>query len=93
MPSDRAMLFQDKVRNRDIAIITLIIGIGIKSSECSNLNIDDINLEHNYLIIRSRKTPNQIYFSKYIGGILSKYLKSSPLAAFFHAINASITEL
>ncbi len=74
LPSDDMMKYQSKLRNRDTAILALILGIGIKSSECINLNIQDVDLENNCLTIKSRRTTNKIHFSAYISKILGRYL-------------------
>jgi site-specific recombinase XerD len=74
LPSDGMIRYQNKLRSRDTAILTLIIGIGMKSSECVDLNITDIDMEHNCLTIRSRRKPNKVYFSQYIAETLSVYL-------------------
>ncbi|MBO4912964.1 MAG: tyrosine-type recombinase/integrase [Butyrivibrio sp.] len=65
---------QEKLRNRDAAMIALMMSTGIKSSECVALDISDIDLEHNKIAIKTRKFPNEIYFSKYMAEILSNYL-------------------
>ena len=74
LPSESYMKYQNKLRSRDTAILSLIMGVGIKSSECVSLNIQDIDLENNCLTIRSRRNPNQVYFSPYIGEKLGFYL-------------------
>ena len=74
LPFKDMIRYQNKLRARDTAILALIIGAGIKSSECVELNISDVDMEHNYLVIRSRREPNQVYFSPYIAEVLSVYL-------------------
>ncbi len=74
LPFKNMIRYQNKLRARDTAILTLIIGAGIKSSECVELNISDVDMEHNNLVIRSRREPNQVYFSPYIAEVLSVYL-------------------
>ena len=66
------MHYQDRLRNRDTAILALIMGAGLKASECVNLDISDIDLVHNCLIVKSRRAPNLIYFSPYITDALSR---------------------
>ena len=52
-----------------------IIGSNQKNIVTNNsLNISDVDMEHNYLVIRSRREPNQVYFSPYIAEVLSVYL-------------------
>ena len=75
LPGDKTMHYQDRLRNRDTAILALIMGAGLKASECVGLDISDIDLEHNCLVVRSRRAPNLIYFSPYITDALSRYLE------------------
>jgi len=75
LPGDKTMHYQDRLRNRDTAILALIMGAGLKASECVNLDISDIDLVHNCLIVKSRRAPNLIYFSPYITDALSRYLE------------------
>ncbi len=86
LPGEKTIYYQDKLRNRDTAILALIMGAGLKASECVRLDIGDIDLEHNYLIVRSRRVPNQIYFSPYITNALSRYLEKrlEMIAVFGH---------
>ena len=74
LPSDEYMKYQNKLRNRDTAILSLIMGAGLRSSECVDLDIQDVDLERNCITIKSRRTPNQVFYSEYIARTLSKYL-------------------
>ena len=74
LPNDGMIKYQNRLRSCDTAILALIIGAGIKSSECVELNIDDVDMEHNCITIKSRKPPNQIFFSSYLAEILNTYL-------------------
>lgn len=74
LPSEEMIKYQNKLRSRDTAILSLIMGAGIKSSECVELNIQDLDLEHNCITIRSRREPNRISISSYTADILSNYL-------------------
>lgn len=62
-------------RDRDIALITLLVGTGIRVSECVGLNIDDIDLEKNAFVV-TRKGGNRsvLYFSDEVNDALSIYL-------------------
>jgi len=51
LPSEEMIKYQNKLRSRDTAILSLIMGAGIKSSECVELNIHQaliIILFHNF---------------------------------------------
>lgn len=67
--------YHNKVKLRDLAIMTLLLGTGIRISECIGLNIDDINFKSCGMSIR-RKGGNQviIYFSDEVKTALLNYL-------------------
>ncbi len=61
-------------KERDLAIILLIMGAGIKGSDVVNLDIDDVHLEGNYINVRTRKSVRMVYFSDYISRAVGQYL-------------------
>lgn len=74
--SDRQSAYnKNNIKTRDLAIISLLLGTGIRVSECVGLNIDDIDFKNNAFII-TRKGGNRstLYFSDEIKEILEKYL-------------------
>ncbi len=60
---------------RDFAIITLLLGTGIRVSECVGLNINDVDLEENRIKVR-RKGGNEsiVYFGEEVAAALEQYL-------------------
>ncbi|HHT50077.1 MAG TPA: tyrosine-type recombinase/integrase [Eubacteriaceae bacterium] len=62
-------------KNRDLALLTLLLGTGIRVSECVGLNISDFDFSINGFKI-TRKGGNQVilYFSNEVAEILQKYL-------------------
>ena len=68
--------FNKVTRKRDLAILTLLLGTGIRVSECVGLNIDDIDFETNGFKI-TRKGGNQtvLYFSDEVAIALKEYLE------------------
>lgn len=75
--SDRQNTYiENNIKSRDLAIITLLLGTGIRVSECVGLNIQDINFESNAFVV-TRKGGNRttLYFSDEIKQVLLKYLK------------------
>lgn len=62
---------------RDFAMIALLLGTGIRVSECVGLNIDDIDFKNNAFVI-TRKGGNRstLYFSDEIKDILLSYMES-----------------
>ncbi len=68
--------FNKVTRKRDVAILTLLLGTGIRVSECVGLNIYDIDFETNGFKI-TRKGGNQtvLYFSDEVAIALKEYLE------------------
>lgn len=66
----------DKLKTRDLAILTLFLGTGIRISECVGLNIEDVNFENNSFKI-TRKGGNEaiLYFSEEISSALQDYIR------------------
>ncbi|MFI3229659.1 MAG: tyrosine-type recombinase/integrase [Bacillota bacterium] len=62
-------------RSRDIAIVTLLLGTGIRVSECVGLNVTDINLKDNSFLV-TRKGGNQsiLYFNHEVSEAIADYL-------------------
>ena len=67
--------FHNHTKLRDVAILTLLLGTGIRVSECVGLNIEDIDFSINAIKI-TRKGGNQVvlYFSEEIENALKNYL-------------------
>ena len=74
--SNREISYNKKTKERDVAILTLFLGTGIRISECVGLNVKDINLDDNSLKIR-RKGGNEVvlYFSNEVKSALIEWLK------------------
>lgn len=67
--------FHDKTVLRDTAIVTLLLGTGIRISECVGLNLEDISFRENSFIV-TRKGGNrvQLYFSEEVAQALMQYI-------------------
>ncbi len=74
--SKRQISYNNITKKRDIAILTLLLGTGIRVSECVGLNVDDIDFNVNGFKI-TRKGGNQVvlYFSKEVKKALLDYLE------------------
>ena len=72
--TQRQFSFHNKTRKRDMAILTLFLGTGIRISELVGINVDDIFFEKNAFRI-TRKGGNQsiLYFSNEIKNPLLDY--------------------
>lgn len=68
--------FHKKTQKRDIAMLTLLLGTGMRVSECVGLNLSDINFSINGLKV-TRKGGNQVvlYFSDEVKVPLVDYIE------------------
>ena len=73
--TDREKAFHQYTKERDVAIITLMLGTGIRVSECVGLNLEDIDFDVNGIKI-TRKGGNQeiVYFGDEVRESLLSYL-------------------
>ena len=67
--------YHQHTKQRDLALISLLLGTGIRVSECVGLNVEDIDFNYNGIRI-TRKGGNEtiIYFGKEVEGALKAYL-------------------
>lgn len=68
--------FHQRTKLRDVAILTLLLGTGIRVSECVGLDTDDIDFNINGFRV-TRKGGNKmiLYFSGEVGAALRKYME------------------
>jgi len=73
--SKRQSSFLDKTRVRDLAIVTLMLGTGIRVSECVGLDIKDLDLDNNsFTVTRKGGDKAILYFSDEVRGALQDYI-------------------
>lgn len=73
--SERSQKYRLKTKQRDIAILTLLLGTGMRVSECAGLDLDDVNFSDNSLIIvRKGGGQDVIYFGEEISDALGNYI-------------------
>ena len=74
--SAKQKVYHELTSLRDTAIVTLLLGTGIRVSECVGLNVTDINLENNSFLI-TRKGGNQtiLYFPDEVANALKAYME------------------
>ena len=73
--SNHQRAFHDRTRVRDVAILTLFLGTGIRISELVGLNDEDIDFSSNSFKV-TRKGGNQaiLYFSQEVADALARYI-------------------
>ena len=60
------MKFHAKTKTRDLALMTLLLGTGIRVSECVGLDIDDVDFKNNGIKIRRKGGFEVIVYFGYI---------------------------
>lgn len=84
-------VFYEKTKERDLAIVTLLLGTGIRVSECVGLDVEDIDFKNNGIKV-TRKGGNEmvVYFGPEVEKALKKYLEVregiTPLSGHEHAL-------
>lgn len=85
-------LYYEKTKNRDLAIITLLLGTGIRVSECVGLDLQDIDFKNNGIKV-TRKGGNEmiVYFGEEVEHALKQYIYTTrkatvPLAGHENAL-------
>ena len=74
--SEQQKKYNEHTRTRDLAILTLFLGTGIRVSELVGVNISDIDFSINGFMV-TRKGGNQaiLYFPDEVADVLKRYLK------------------
>ncbi len=73
--SGQRKVYYEKTKNRDLAIITLLLGTGIRVSECVGLDLSDVDFKNNGVKV-TRKGGNEmvVYFGEEVEDALKMYL-------------------
>ena len=87
--------YHKKTKIRDIALLTLLLGTGIRVSECVGLDISDVDFKNNGIKIRRKGGyETVVYFSEEVADALSDYLEKRyhmiPLEGHENALFLSI---
>ena len=74
--SEREQRFHDRTKLRDVALLTLMLGTGIRVSECVGLNIDDVDFKNDGIRIH-RKGGKEVvvYFGDEVESALISYIE------------------
>lgn len=74
--SERQRKLCAKTKQRDLAILTLMLGTGIRVSECVGLDITDIDFKVNSItIVRKGGGQDIIYFGEEVHEVLENYIE------------------
>ena len=74
--SPRQQKYHALTRLRDVAMLTLFLGTGIRVSECVGLDVSDIDFEQNaFVVTRKGGDETMLYLSDEVAGALKQYLK------------------
>ena len=69
------LAFHKKTKVRDLAIMTLLLGTGIRVSECVGLNLNDVDFKnHGIMIHRKGGKEVTVYFGDEVEGALLQYM-------------------
>lgn len=71
----QAKVYYEKTKDRDLAILTLLLGTGIRVSECVGLDCNDVDFKNNGITV-TRKGGNQmvVYFGEEVAAALARYM-------------------
>ena len=69
-------VYYEKTKERDLAIVTLLLGTGIRVSECVGLDVEDVDFKNNGIKV-TRKGGNEmvVYFGREVEKALKNYLE------------------
>lgn len=74
--SNRQRSFTDKTKQRDLAILTLMLCTGIRVSECTGLDLNDVDLKANSItIVRKGGYQDILYFNEDVREALGSYIE------------------
>ena len=81
----------EKTKYRDLAIVTLLLGTGIRVSECVGLDIEDVDFANNGIrVVRKGGNEMIVYFGEEVENALRQYLDIragiTPVAGYEHAL-------
>lgn len=72
----KEMAYHEKTKVRDVALLTLLLGTGIRVSECVGLDLNDVDFENNGIKIRRKGGYEAVvYFGEEVESALREYLE------------------
>lgn len=93
--SAKQKVFHKKTKNRDIALMSLLLGTGMRISECIGIDLKDIDMEETAVRIHRKGGKEEIvYFSDEVAANMQPYMDERkqiiPLAGFEEALFLSL---
>ncbi len=84
-------VYYEKTKLRDLAIVTLLLGTGIRVSECVGLDVDDVDFKNNGIrVVRKGGSEMIVYFGEEVETALKNYLEVrksiTPVAGYENAL-------
>lgn len=74
--SGQKKMYYEKTKVRDLAIITLLLGTGLRVSECVGLDVTDVDFRNNAVkVVRKGGNEMYVYFGAEVEAALRRYLK------------------
>lgn len=72
----KELAYHEKTKTRDVALLTLLLGTGIRVSECVGLDMQDVNFNNNGIKIRRKGGYEAIiYFGEEVATALENYME------------------
>jgi len=72
----KQMQYHDKTKVRDVALLTLLLGTGIRVSECVGLDIQDVDFKNQAIkVLRKGGYEDVVYFGEEVNDALLSYLE------------------
>lgn len=73
--------YYEKTKQRDLAIVTLLLGTGIRVSECVGLDLEDVDFKNNGIkVLRKGGSEMIVYFGDEVAEALSDYIEGDRAA-------------
>ena len=70
------LIYHKKTKTRDLAITTLLLGTGIRVSECVGLDLNDVDFNHDKInIVRKGGNESFVYFGDEVRRALMNYVR------------------
>ena len=81
-------VYYEKTKERDLAIVTLLLGTGIRVSECVGLDVEDVDFKNNGIKV-TRKGGNEmvVYFGHEVEKALKNTLKFAKISFLYPDTN------